>query len=30
VWSYISTPQHVFKAWCLVKHSDNFSFFPLP
>jgi hypothetical protein len=25
-WSYISTPQYVFMAWCLVKHSDNFTF----
>jgi hypothetical protein len=25
-WSYTSTPQYVFMAWCLVKHSDNFSF----
>jgi hypothetical protein len=21
-WSYTSTPQHVFMAWCLVKHRD--------
>jgi hypothetical protein len=26
VWSYISTPQYVFIAWCLVKHRDNFTF----
>jgi hypothetical protein len=25
-WSYISTPQYVFMAWCLVKHRDNFTF----
>jgi hypothetical protein len=25
-WSYTSTPQYVFKAWCLVKHRDNFTF----
>jgi hypothetical protein len=25
-WSYISTPQYVFMAWCLVKHKDNFTF----
>jgi hypothetical protein len=24
-WSYTSTP-YVFKAWCLVKHWDNFTF----
>jgi hypothetical protein len=23
VWSYTSTPQHVFMAWCLVKQRDN-------
>jgi hypothetical protein len=22
-WSYISTPQYVFMAWCLVKHRDK-------
>jgi hypothetical protein len=22
-WSYTSTPQYVFMAWCLVKHRDN-------
>jgi hypothetical protein len=27
VWSYTSTPQFVFIAWCLVKHRDNFTFF---
>jgi hypothetical protein len=21
-WSYISTPPHVFMAWCLIKHRD--------
>jgi len=26
-WSYISTPQYVFMAWCLVKHGDNFTFY---
>jgi hypothetical protein len=26
VWSYTSTPQFVFMAWCLVKHQDNFTF----
>jgi hypothetical protein len=25
-WSYTSTPQYVFMAWCLVKHRDNFIF----
>jgi hypothetical protein len=25
--SYTSTPQYVFMAWCLVKHSDNFTFY---
>jgi hypothetical protein len=29
-WSYTSTPQNVFMAWCLVKHRDNFTFLPLP
>jgi hypothetical protein len=24
VWSYTSTPQHVFMAWCLVKHRNYF------
>jgi hypothetical protein len=24
-WSYTSTPQYVFIAWCLVKHRDNFT-----
>jgi hypothetical protein len=23
-WSYTSTPQYAFMAWCLVKHRDNF------
>jgi hypothetical protein len=27
VWSYTSTPQYVFMAWCLVKHRDNFTFY---
>jgi hypothetical protein len=26
-WSYTSTPQYVFMAWCLVKHRDIFTFF---
>jgi hypothetical protein len=26
VWSYISTLQYVFMAWCLVKYRDNFTF----
>jgi hypothetical protein len=25
-WSYTSTPQYVFRAWCLVKHKDDFTF----
>jgi hypothetical protein len=25
-WSYASTTQYVFMAWCLVKHRDNFTF----
>jgi hypothetical protein len=25
-WSYNSTPQYVFMAWCLVKHRGNFNF----
>jgi hypothetical protein len=28
-WSYTSTPQYVFMAWCLVKHRDNFTFYDL-
>jgi hypothetical protein len=24
-WSYTSTPQYVFMAWCLVKHRDKFT-----
>jgi hypothetical protein len=24
VWRYISTPQHIFMAWCLIKHKYNF------
>jgi hypothetical protein len=29
-WSYTSTPQYGFMAWCLVKkkHWDNFTFSP--
>jgi hypothetical protein len=26
-WSYTSTPQYTFMAWCLVKHKDDFTFF---
>jgi hypothetical protein len=26
-WTYISTTQYVFLAWCLVKHRDNFFYF---
>jgi hypothetical protein len=30
-WSYTSTHQYVFMAWCLVTHRDNFIFyFTLP
>jgi hypothetical protein len=25
-WLYTSNPQYVFMAWCLVKHSENFTF----
>jgi hypothetical protein len=25
-WSYTSTSQYVFMAWCLIKHRDNFIF----
>jgi hypothetical protein len=25
-WSCTSTPPNIFKAWCLVKHRDNFTF----
>jgi len=25
-WSYTFAPQHVFMAWCLVKHRNNFTF----
>jgi hypothetical protein len=28
VWSYTSTLQYVFMAWCLVKHRDNFTCLP--
>jgi hypothetical protein len=24
-WSHTSTPPHVFMAWCLIKHSHNFT-----
>jgi hypothetical protein len=30
VWSYTSTPQYAFMAWCLVNHRDNFTFTFLP
>jgi hypothetical protein len=26
-WSYTSTPQYIFTAWCLFKHRDNFTFY---
>jgi hypothetical protein len=26
-WSYTSTPQYVFMAWCLVKQRDNFALY---
>jgi hypothetical protein len=26
-WSYTSTSQYVFMAWCLVKRRDNFTFY---
>jgi hypothetical protein len=26
-WSYTSTPQYIFVAWCLVKHRDNFTLY---
>jgi hypothetical protein len=29
-WSYTSTPQYVFMAWCLVKHRNNFTFYLYP
>jgi hypothetical protein len=25
-WSYTSTPQYLFMAWCSVKYRDNFTF----
>jgi hypothetical protein len=25
-WRYISIPQYVFMAWCLVKYRNNFTF----
>jgi hypothetical protein len=25
-WSYTSTPQYVFMAWCLIKHRDKVTF----
>jgi hypothetical protein len=28
-WSYTSTPQYVFMAWCLVKHRDNYYYLVL-
>jgi len=29
LWSYTSTSQYTFMAWCLVKHRDNFTFYLL-
>jgi len=29
-WSYTSTPQYSFMAWCLAKHRDNLTFYLLP
>jgi hypothetical protein len=29
-WSYTSTPQYVFLAWCSVKRRDNFTFYAFP
>jgi hypothetical protein len=26
-WSYTSSPQYAFMAWCSVKHRDNFTFY---
>jgi hypothetical protein len=26
MWSYTSTPQYFFMAWCLVKHRNEFTF----
>jgi hypothetical protein len=26
-WSYTSTPAHIFRAWCLVWHWDNFTIY---
>jgi hypothetical protein len=26
VWSYTSTPQYIFMAWCWGEHRDNFTF----
>jgi hypothetical protein len=25
-WRYMSTPLYIFMVWCLVKHTDNFTF----
>jgi len=25
-WTYTSTPQYVFTAWCLIKHSGSCTF----
>jgi hypothetical protein len=25
-WSYTSTPSHIFMAWYIVRHRDNFNF----
>jgi hypothetical protein len=29
VWSCTSTPQHIFMAWLLIKHRDNFILYSL-
>jgi len=29
VWSYTSTPQYVFKVWCLAKHRNSFKIFEI-
>jgi hypothetical protein len=26
-WIYTSTPPHIFMAYCLIKHKDNFTFY---
>jgi hypothetical protein len=27
IWRYISTPSHIFMAWCLIKHKKNNFYF---